>query len=450
MNHENDLAMYRARRDSLVQAVKDRNDDHIGSILLLGNLDQEHGEFRQEGNFYYFTGIKEPGLALLIDVSTGYTRLYYPQYTIDRAVWMEADTNYALTSPDTFGVDEVCPMGAPFIGYQTSFLFEKEQYANLINQLLNTVTQGEKIGVCWWRNKRGDVHQQLMLERIDGYAKGRLSSAYKDISLVTGSLRRIKQENELALLRHAISVTIFCQRAAAKIIKPGSNEKIVQILIEGIMRVAGCELSFPSIVGGGKNSTVLHYNANKSSLQSGDLVVVDIGASYNLYCADITRTFPVSGRFSPRQQEIYQIVLDTQEYIAGIAKPGMWLNYGKNPEQSLNHLARTFLKKAGYDRYFPHGIGHFLGIDTHDVGDYSVPLQEGDVFTIEPGIYIPEEKIGVRIEDNYCITSTGADCLSGALEKSPQAICQMMSDATQESATFEYFLECAYQYQSKR
>ena len=175
--------------------------------------------------------------------------------------------------------------------------------------------------------------------------------------------------------------------------------------------------AFPSIVASGKNGTVLHYNQNNGTLKDGDLVVIDIGAEFNNYCADLTRTYPVSGAFSKRQKELYNIVLQAQTHIAELAKPGMWLKNNDKPDQSLHHLAVKFITDRGYGKYFPHGIGHFVGLEVHDVGDYSVPLHEGDVITIEPGIYIPEESIGIRIEDNYWITKDGSICLSEHLPK---------------------------------
>jgi Xaa-Pro aminopeptidase len=143
----------------------------------------------------------------------------------------------------------------------------------------------------------------------------------------------------------------------------------------------------------------------------------------------LTRTYPVSGTFSKRQKELYQIVLDTQKYVASLAKPGMWLKNKDKVDQSLHHLAVKFLAKHGYDKYFPHGIGHFLGLEVHDVGDSSVPLHEGDVITIEPGIYIPEENIGIRIEDNYWITKDGAVCLSENVFKEVEEIEEVLQNA---------------------
>src|SRR6185436_7465046 len=155
--------------------------------------------------------------------------------------------------------------------------------------------------------------------------------------------------------------------------------------------------------------------------------------------------YPVSGTFTKRQREVYDLVLETQEYIASIAKPGMWLSNKNKPEQSLNDLAKKYLTERGYGSYFPHGIGHFLGLDVHDVGDYALPLREGDVITIEPGIYIPEENLGIRIEDDYWIVKDGVVCLSEFIPKRAEdieAVVQQVyadvEDSDEEEDTDEY------------
>ena len=174
------------------------------------------------------------------------------------------------------------------------------------------------------------------------------------------------------------------------------------------------------------------------------MVLVDIGAQMGHYCADISRTYPVSGRFSARQRELYNIVLETQEYVAEQARPGMWLFNAENKAKSLHHLAEKFLESKGLEKYFPHGIGHFLGLDVHDVGDRQRPLQEGDLFTIEPGLYIPKEGIGIRIEDNYWMVKDGVVCLSEDLPKTVDEIEQMMSKSSDDEDKIETKLEDDY------
>ena len=186
----------------------------------------------------------------------------------------------------------------------------------------------------------------------------------------------------------------------------------------------------------GKNATVLHYNLAADRLQQNDLVVVDIGARKNGYCADLTRTYPASGEFTDRQIDVYDIVLATQDYIARKARPGMFLRNADKPELSLHHLAVRFLEQKGYGKYFIHGIGHHLGIDVHDVADATQPLEEGAIFTIEPGIYIPQERLGIRIEDNYLMTARGVDCLSGDLPKTAEDIEELMAGESDEIESY--------------
>ena len=242
-------------------------------------------------------------------------------------------------------------------------------------------------------------------------------------------MRQTKTADEIDAVFRAIQITRDAQHAAANAIVQGAYESEVQAALEYVMTAHGAKKAFPSIVASGPNSTVLHYTDNNRAMQQGDLVVVDIGASYKQYAADITRTYPVGGVFSPRQKEVYEIVLATQEYIASIAAPGYYLKNAQYPEKSLHHLAKKYLDERGYGDYMPHGIGHYLGLDVHDVGDYTIPLKQGDLFTVEPGIYIAQEQLGIRIEDDYWMTDKGAICLS---EDIPKTIKEVEQAAQQQ------------------
>jgi Xaa-Pro aminopeptidase len=270
-----------------------------------------------------------------------------------------------------------------------------------------------------------ELEESLMIQRL------LLWSGIKhiqDMSLIIASMRRIKEMRELGSLFRAVEITALAQEAAAVMIKPGVMEAEVQAALEYVITGSQARMSFPSIVASGKNSTILHYNSQRATIKDGDMVVVDIGAEYEYYCADITRTYPANGVFSKRQRELYMHVLETQEYIASIAAPGYWVNNKDVPERSLKHCAMAFLRERGLDNYFLHGIGHYLGLDVHDVGSYAEPLKTGDVITIEPGIYLKNEGIGIRIEDNYWITDDGAMCLSEGLPKIPEEVEQMMKN----------------------
>jgi len=253
----------------------------------------------------------------------------------------------------------------------------------------------------------------------------------KDVQLSIALQRSRKNKFEIEALFKAVELTMVAQEAAARVIKPGVKEGAIKAGIEYIFAESQGSVAFPSIVATGKNTTVLHYHNGNAAIQPNDLVVVDIGAEYDYYCGDITRTYPASGTFTKRQREVYEAVLATHEYIATKARPGVWLKNPEKPLESLHHMAVAHLEKKGFAKYFKHGIGHYLGLDVHDVGDYTQPLEEGNVITIEPGIYIPEENIGIRIEDDYWIVADGAECLRAELPRDAESI-QEMARASME------------------
>jgi Xaa-Pro aminopeptidase len=243
------------------------------------------------------------------------------------------------------------------------------------------------------------------------------------------SLRVVKDTGEVALMRKAIAATIDGQRAAARAIAPGVPEGVVDGAAYAAFRRAGAEgVAFPSIVGSGFNATTLHYDQNMGTCGSDELVVVDIGARYGYYCGDLTRTYPAGGRFSTRQRQIYDLVLEAHDRAAAAMRPGVTIF-------ELRTIAYTVFEDsplrdgrgARLGQYFIHGLGHHLGLDAHDPGgaDES-PLQPGMVITNEPGIYLPDEGLGVRIENDFLITEDGAENLSAALPTEAAAIEALM------------------------
>ena len=416
------------RRKLLTESVKKAHQGKKGTILLLAAFEMEHIPFRQESSFYYFTGLEEPAVALLIDTTTGETTLYVPAYGISRDIWASTIIGTSPNNLATWGIKEIKHLGGECRGYSITAACLEPQYALLLTDLEKRVQQGESIYVSYSGQSEWDG---ILIDRLLR-SKPQLKESAVDISPEIGALRRTKSQAELELMYNAIDCTMQAQDAAASRIEPELNEYQIQAAIEFLFKESGGTAAFPSIVAAGKNSTTLHYHQNRGQLKDGDLVVVDIGAEIGYYCADLTRTYPVSGVFTKRQREVYTIVLDTQQYIASIAAPGYWIRNQEQKEKSLHHLAVQFLKDQGYEKYFPHGIGHFLGMDVHDVGDYREPLKEGDVFTIEPGIYIPQEHLGVRIEDNYWVTGKGVVCLSEALPSNSYEIEEMMSEGLDE------------------
>ena len=406
--------LYKARRKALINKIKNKQGDQF-VIALFAFIEHERAIPRQESSFYYFTGITDPGCVAIFDQEDNYI-VYTPKYQIDRTVWEEG----SLSHQDYYnlGVKEIRPLGESFPGYHTTHLCSASHYQHFISFCNDLYKSEKKIATALPSGKQGYIDQGILLSRLASFHPF-LNEQLIDISDSIHEMRRTKNQYEIDCLQKAIDITIKAHHKAAEIIASGNaTEKDVQMGLEKVMFDHGTVPAFPSIVAGGKNATILHYTKNSAPLRNGDLVVVDIGAEYNYYCADITRTYSVSGKFTERQQFLYNLVLDTQSYIGSKAKPGMWLNNKDKPKQSLHYLAQQFLRDAGgYDKYFPHGIGHYLGMDTHDVGDYKAPLQEGDVITIEPGIYIKEEGIGIRIEDDYLVTKNDCVCLSEKLPK---------------------------------
>lgn len=415
-----DFVEYQQRRGLLVARVREQFPDKKGVIVLFAGFENERTVFRQESSFYYLTGLEEPGLVLTVDLE-GFTRLYVPNCGAERSKWLTSSVDLSAANAHFLGIDEIVMLGDVCPGYQFYPFFTKDQYLSLLEMLGALVSCGETIFTFNPDNAHQYIEQRLVLERLKTFVPG-LAECIADIAPLVARMRRTKSMHEIELLYQAVELTMSAHGSAAHMIEDGVAESEVQAAAEYIMTGSGAKPSFPSIVAGGKNGTVLHYTVNKDTLKDGDLVVVDIGAEVNYYCGDLTRTYPVSGTFTARQRELYEAVLETQEYIANIAGPGMWLSNNAHPEKSLNHLARAFLAKRGLDTFFTHGIGHFLGLDVHDEGDRSEPLAEGDVITIEPGVYIPQEGIGIRIEDNYWVVKDGVVCLSEQLPKTPEDI----------------------------
>lgn len=432
---KHDFSVNVLRRRDLISAIKQEHAGKDGVVLFFAGFESDGKAFKQESSFFYYTGITEPGLVLAVDLQ-GKSTLYMPNCGESRAAWMHSAVELSQKNAANIGIDQVKVLGTQCAGYQFHPFFPKTEYQTLLEDLDAITKTGKVLYTLAPETAHGYIDQRLILQRLEEFLPG-LKQNVVDISLLVARQRCTKDMREIEALYTATEITVMAQEAAARSIEHDQMECEIQASLEYIFTAAGASAAFPSIVGSGKNSTILHYTVNSAMLKSGDLVVVDIGAQYNQYCADITRTYPVSGVFSKRQREIYNIVLETQEYIADLAKPGYWLNNKEHPEKSLNHLAKAYLAKKGYDKYMPHGIGHYLGLDVHDVGDYSRPLQEGDVFTIEPGIYIPAENIGIRIEDDYWMVKDGVVCLTEQLVKKPEDIEALMRATEEDDAEYE-------------
>jgi Xaa-Pro aminopeptidase len=253
---------------------------------------------------------------------------------------------------------------------------------------------------------------KLWLQRTNSFpAFVRFEDGSKDIAKV----RSIKDAGEIALLKKAADASAAAHLAAMKAMKPGVIEHQIGALMTYEYETRGCERpAYEPIVGSGFNSTVLHYAAGPKMIKDGDIVVIDVGGEYSMYANDTTRTLPANGKFTARQREIYDIVLGAQQAAIQAFKSGHSKLSSQGGEGSLNDVAKEYINTHGKDlhgqplgKYFIHGLSHRVGLNVHDPGPYDQTLGPGEVFTIEPGIYIPEENLGVRIEDTFYVDENG-------------------------------------------
>jgi Xaa-Pro aminopeptidase len=260
--------------------------------------------------------------------------------------------------------------------------------------------------------------------RLVARRRGLEPISVQQLTAELASLRQIKDADEIRRLRSAVAITSEALLEAMAEAQPGMYEYELEATIEGNFRRRGAErVGFPSIVGSGPNGTILHYDDNRRRMENGELVVIDVGAEFGYYTADLTRTLPVSGRFTARQRRLYDLVLGAQQAAIDSVRPGTSLG-------ALHQIARSYLRTrsgdlcggSGCDRYFIHGLSHWLGMDVHDAGTYSRRLEPGMVLTVEPGIYIPAESLGIRIEDVVLVTPSGSEVLSSGLPRAAEAV----------------------------
>jgi len=391
-------ASYQGRREALAKAM------HGGAALLFGNDEPrfEYQDFRQDEDFYYLTGWNEPGAALIVadavPAKAGKPALPYREVLLlpERNLHNELYTGVKLDAASPNATKETGVREVRSIRELPALLAERDP-RNLWSQL--------------------DMDSAKAAWAFTASTLGRDTlPAPADVRELTKQLRWTKDAGEIELLRKAADASIEAQKAAILAIRPGVNERAISGIITGTLLAHGCERpSYPSIVGSGLNSTVLHYSADNGEMHSGDVVVMDAAGEYSMYASDITRTMPVNGHFTDRQREIYNIVLGAQRAAAQAFLAGKSQLYNpEHPEDSLDGVARAYVRTHGkdlhgqtLDKYFIHGLSHPVGIDVHDPFERTHVLDRGAVFTIEPGIYIPEEKIGVRIEDTYYVDEKG-------------------------------------------
>jgi Xaa-Pro aminopeptidase len=398
-------ADYRARRQALATKTSG------GTVLLFAPPEAEGPNaiygYRPDSDFYYLSGWTTPGAALLIvpaveakgtDPARPYTEiLFLPAHNYVEEKW---------TGPQ-LGAEN--PQAGSITGFDHVEVLDsmRDQLVRLLPQPRATIYTDVP--------GPGEIsNSQTPMEWLSRANAFPLGLSLQDVRPLLASLRTYKDAGEVDLIRKAVNASVAAHLAAMHTMKPGTTEREISALMQYEWGKRGCERpAYAPIVGSGFNSTVLHYSDDSGTIQSGDVVVIDAAGEYSMYASDITRTLPATGKFTPRQREIYDIVLGAQRAAMAAFQSGK-SNLRRDKPNSIHNVAYEYINTHGKDlhgeslgKYFIHGLGHYVGLDVHDAGDYDVPLAPGMVFTIEPGIYIPEEKLGVRIEDMYYVDASG-------------------------------------------
>ncbi len=372
----------RGRRRDLARAAGD------GLLLFAGGSEPERGRFLAQDDFHYLVGACGQDAVLLLLAEAGElieVRLYLPAFDAHHERWNGPRLAPGEAATRQTGISDTRPL---------------DQLAGDLDALLGTalpLTAGRAATtICYAAGTALEIIEE----------RGHSATSPREL---LNPLQAVKSAGEMDALRAAVRITCASLADACAVALPGAFEYTAEAAIEGGFRRRGAAaLAFPSNCGAGPSTCILHYRENGRRLADGDLLIMDVGAKYLHYCADVTRTIPVNGRFTPRQREIYELVWQAQQRAAAALRPGLTL-------RDIDRVARDYLQQQGYGAAFMHGVGHHLGLRVHDVPGFRGPFQAGMVVTVEPGIYLKEESLGVRIEDDYLITEEGAELLSGSI-----------------------------------
>jgi Xaa-Pro aminopeptidase len=429
----------KARLEEFIRRIGNDSVAIIPSAREATRSNDTHYRYRQDSDFFYLTGFDEPEAIAVISPSNKEHRyiLFVRPRDPEKEIWdgFRAGVDGAVK---TYGADAAFPI---------------EEFATKISDLINNVqTLYYRIG-----NGNPDIDNLLIknISRLRAMGRKGMSApkSIVDTGTVLHEMRLIKTDEEIALMQHAADIAADAHIEAMKLARPGMKEFEIEALIEYIFRKNGANApSYNSIVASGANATILHYINNNAELKDGDLMLIDAGAEYRGYASDITRCFPINGRFTEPQRDIYNLVLKTQKACIDMARPGLTIDdlHNRSVEiltEGMLELGllegdpKKIIEEGTYKRFYMHRLGHYLGMDVHDVGLYYIngesrKLEAGMVITIEPGLYVAQNAenvpdkyrgIGVRIEDDLLVTKEGNRVLTSKAPKEIEEIESLMA-----------------------
>ena len=429
---------FKRRRNQLMKIIGK------GSIAIVSsaqtrvrNRDVEY-PFRQDSDFLYLTGFNEPGAVLVLAPGRkhGEFILFCRENDPEQETWHGRRAGQQGAIKD-FGADDSFPID------------------DLDDILPGLLEERQKVFHFMGRYPEFDTKLMGWVNQIKAKQRSGVHVPYEFISLdhILHHMRLYKSRAEIATMRRAAKISVAAHKRAMKACRPGLSEFSVEAEYSHEFRRHNARHAYPPIVGSGGNGCILHYTENDAELQDGELLLIDAGCEVEGYASDITRTFPVNGKFNPAQQAIYEIVWKAQQAAIKKVRPG---NHWNDPHNAAVRVItrglmdlkllkgaslQTLIKKEAYRKFYMHRTGHWLGLDVHDVGDYKVGeqwrlLEPGMVLTVEPGIYIPAGSkgvhrkwwdIGIRIEDDVLVTRDGNEVLTAGLPSSLNEVEQLMA-----------------------
>lgn len=407
------------RRSALMQTLDE------GMVVLFGEAEPQPGShFRQDNDFYYFTGVEDINAIVLMAPRTQESFLFLPRQT-PREIMIEGpnllkEENAAAKT----GFTEVHPLT-----YFDEFLARKaRQYGLILHMRLSprdTVDNARwETRIFTGRKSRTHYNDQISLDnyRIKKLRERYPMCVFQDIVPQIDGMRVLKSDEEIEILKRNGNISAEAVKQAMLATQPdGFEYQVEAAAMHVILRQGAKGAAYPPIVASGPNSCIWHYSENSRQMEAGDLLLMDFGADLDYLCMDISRTWPVSGKFTPEQKEAYEIVLEVQKACIEAYKPGATL------ESVQQHVKNVMSQKGMDSRGLKGGFGHYVGMATHDAGPRIERLEEGMVFAIEPGLYYPEKDLGIRIEDTVLITKDGCEVLTKGVPKEIDEIERLMT-----------------------